>query len=339
MLAGRAPAIADFLKAGGRLLALGLDGDEAAAILPFPVSTRREEHIASWFEPGAFGSLTAGVGPADVHDRDPREIALVSGGASVVGNGVLARAADANAVFCQLVPWDASRARGVLSSFTVVAGDAAEGKQSALVAVGSVSARGARLGQKVTGLEAGKTYTLAALARGAGAAVTARLEIDEAGGTSAPAAKGKDVVIAEGGWEELHIEFRVDRPSGAGWFACIGTADEGAKLRLDGFRLHEGAHRPGKLPEGARNLLANPGFEDGARSWSFDFLDRHNARRTYRRASFLLGRLLANLGAAGRTPLLERFRSPEDAGEKRWLQGFYLDEPEDWDDPYRFFRW
>ena len=26
-------------------------------------------------------------------------------------------------------------------------------------------------------------------------------------------------------------------------------------------------------------------------------------------------------------------------GEKRWLKGFYLDVPEEWDDSYRFFRW
>jgi hypothetical protein len=25
--------------------------------------------------------------------------------------------------------------------------------------------------------------------------------------------------------------------------------------------------------------------------------------------------------------------------EKRWLEGLYLDTPEEWDDPYRFFRW
>jgi len=25
--------------------------------------------------------------------------------------------------------------------------------------------------------------------------------------------------------------------------------------------------------------------------------------------------------------------------EGRWLQGLYLDQPEAWDDPYRFFRW
>jgi len=25
--------------------------------------------------------------------------------------------------------------------------------------------------------------------------------------------------------------------------------------------------------------------------------------------------------------------------ERRWLDGLYLDAPEEWDDPYRFFRW
>lgn len=25
--------------------------------------------------------------------------------------------------------------------------------------------------------------------------------------------------------------------------------------------------------------------------------------------------------------------------EKRWLSAFYLDQPEEWDDPYRFFNW
>ena len=50
-------------------------------------------------------SLLAGIGPSDVHIRDPRELPLVSGGAAVVGNGVLAKAAEANVVFCQLAPW------------------------------------------------------------------------------------------------------------------------------------------------------------------------------------------------------------------------------------------
>jgi hypothetical protein len=180
-LAAGAPAVAEFLGAGGRLLALGLAEEAASSFLPSPVRTRKAEHIASAFEPPGAGSPLAGVGPADVHNRDPREVPLVTGGAAVVvGNGVLARADDAGVVFCQLVPWEVSK-------------------------------------------------------------------------------------------------------------------------------------------------VAHP--------------EAQNVRRTFRRASFLVTRLLANLGAAGETPLLERFSTPVAAGERRWLCGFYLDEPEEWDDPYRFFRW
>lgn len=100
-----------------------------------------------------------------------------------------------------------------------------------------------------------------------------------------------------------------------------------------------GEYVEGKMPEGARNLLANPGFEEGTQPWSLSYHEQYNVRRTYRRAPFLLTRLLANLGVAGQTPLLERFRSPVGAAERRWLDGFYLDQPEEWDDPYRFFRW
>ena len=46
------------------------------------------------------------------------------------------------------------------------------------------------------------------------------------------------------------------------------------------------------------------------------------------------------MGVAGITPLLERFRNPIGAtqSEKRGLAGPYLDVPEEWDDPYRFFH-
>ena len=51
--------------------------------------------------------------------------------------------------------------------------------------------------------------------------------------------------------------------------------------------------------------------------------------------------LLANMGVAGATPLLSRFHSPVNPAkpETRRLDGLYLDAPEEWDDPYRFFRW
>ncbi len=47
------------------------------------------------------------------------------------------------------------------------------------------------------------------------------------------------------------------------------------------------------------------------------------------------------MGAAGSTPTLARFSSPVVAGspEKRWLESLYLDQPVEWDDPYRFSGW
>ncbi|GAG21544.1 unnamed protein product, partial [marine sediment metagenome] len=102
-LAGHAGFIGAWLKAGGKLLALGLDQDEVNIFLPFAVTMNRSEHVATWFRPERSDSLLAGVGPADVHIREPRQLPLVTGGADALGDGVLA--SRGNVVFCQLVPW------------------------------------------------------------------------------------------------------------------------------------------------------------------------------------------------------------------------------------------
>lgn len=75
--------------------------------------------------------------------------------------------------------------------------------------------------------------------------------------------------------------------------------------------------------------------------WQFDYGEKPNVKRTYRRASFLVSRLLANMGAHGDTLILDRVSTPWTAvrGEQRWREGHYPDQPEEWDDPYRFFRW
>lgn len=75
--------------------------------------------------------------------------------------------------------------------------------------------------------------------------------------------------------------------------------------------------------------------------WQFADSQQANHKRTQRRAAFLVTRLLGNLGVESKTPLLARFHTPlgADQGDKRWLAGFYLDTPEEWDYPYRFFRW
>ena len=67
--------------------------------------------------------------------------------------------------------------------------------------------------------------------------------------------------------------------------------------------------------------------------------ERMNVKRTFRKVACLTARLLGNLGAAGETPLLSRFATAARQTDKRWLDGLYLDIPEEWDDPYRFFRW
>jgi hypothetical protein len=101
-LAQDAAAIAAFLKSGGRVLALGLDD---AAFLPGKITMKKHEHIATHFDTPGVKSMMVGVGPSDVHNRDPRVVPLVADGVSVLGNGVLAQSADGNIVFCQIVPW------------------------------------------------------------------------------------------------------------------------------------------------------------------------------------------------------------------------------------------
>jgi hypothetical protein len=176
-LAASKAALAKWLEQGERLLALGFDQKDADAILPFPVQIAKQEHISTFFEAQAVKSPFTGIGPADLLNRDPRELPLIRAGTTVIGNGVLAN--TTNVVFCQIVPWQ------------------------------------------------------------------------------------------------------------------------------------------------------------------FDAARQSNLKRTFRRTSVALARLLANHGVRGSTPILERFHAPVPAtnSEPRWLSGLYLDQPVEWDDPYRFFRW
>jgi len=178
-LTAHAASLGQWLKGGGHLLGIGLDQDDVRG-LPMLVTMKTAEHIAAYFEPFCIGSPMAGVSPADVHNRDPKDFCLLSAGATVVGDGVLATAENGRVVFCQLVPWQCDYSK-----------------------------------------------------------------------------------------------------------------------------------------------------------------ENHDVKQTFRRASFLVSRLLGNMGVEGKTPVLARFNSPASAAqaEKRWLSGLYLDQPEEWDDPYRFFRW
>ncbi|MBV8879036.1 MAG: hypothetical protein JO332_03625 [Planctomycetaceae bacterium] len=73
--------------------------------------------------------------------------------------------------------------------------------------------------------------------------------------------------------------------------------------------------------------------------WDYDAHKSMNLKRTFRRASLVVSRLAANLGVPATTPLLERFGTPAERNEGRWFEGLYLERPDEWDDPYRYFRW
>ncbi|MDD1749449.1 MAG: hypothetical protein LUO89_06190, partial [Methanothrix sp.] len=182
-LTGSAGHIATWLKNGGRIIALGLDESTANAFLPTRIGMDKTEYICAQFPAPGPESPFVGIACADTHNRDPRNLPLVTGGATVIGNGVLA--AGDGVVFCQLVPWQ--------------------------------------------------------------------------------------------------FDYQAPRAESA--------------------------------PEPM------------------------NLKRTFRRSSVLVSRLLANAGVQADTPVLERISKPAAVDEKRWLQGLYLDQPEEWDDPYRFFRW
>jgi len=58
--------------------------------------------------------------------------------------------------------------------------------------------------------------------------------------------------------------------------------------------------------------------------WQFDYNSHYHMKRTFRRTSYLLERILSNMGVSAATPLLERFSNLVANGneEKRWLNGF-----------------
>ena len=312
-LAAQTPAIGAWVKAGGHVLALGLAQEEANLFLPKRVTMEPAEHIAAWFPPFGAQSLLAGVAPADVHNRDPRKLPLVVGGATAYGDGVLA--ATGNVVFCQLPPFQVSKAMGALSSFAVSEDDAAEHKKSAQISLGTLVS--AQFGQKLRAGEIGKTYTFAACVKAIGGPAVVRLEVERAGRPWDRASRGSDVTVSPGGWTEVHLTFPMDKAYPEGWQAYLNGSGDGAKFQIQRMRLYEGPYVPKDDPASAateapdRNWFKNVNFEAGLASWYFNHgPEQFNLRRTFGRTSFAVSRLLGNLGVSGSTPLLERFGNP-----------------------------
>jgi hypothetical protein len=66
--------------------------------------------------------------------------------------------------------------------------------------------------------------------------------------------------------------------------------------------------------------------------------DQPECRESFRRTSYLINRLLLNLGAQSKVSLLPLL-CDEKAKDQAWLHSVYLQTPIDVDDPYRFYGW
>ena len=147
-------------------------------------------------------------------------------------------------------------------------------------------------------------------------------------GNGLPEARQRD----GGGHVEMTREEKIAAPGQHRATACLGR---GVKRLLQGSRVVGLA-----IGSRAEMQTAKVVFIQMA-SRQFEGSQQTNLRRTFRHVAFLLDRLLANMGVSGAKPLLERFNRPVDAtkAETRWLDAFYHDQPEERDDPDRFFRW
>jgi hypothetical protein len=149
------------------------------------------------------------------------------------------------------------------------------------------------------------------------------------------------------GWLPFEVQTKVEArtvsPLPAGpWFGGLGVGE----LRWRGRKSVTLAGAGGEP-----NVLA--ARRDGQGAWVFcqilpgDF-DYHDTYRVYlkrsaNRCAVMLSRLLANCGVPFASPLPEFWATPAEkpASPKagRWLKSYYLDEPAQLDDPYRYNRW
>jgi len=339
-LAPHAAAIGDWLNDGGHLLALGLDQTEANAFLPMKVAMRSQEHIAAYFELLSTHSLLAGVGPADVHNPDPRILPLLAGEAAV-GNGVLGKALGANVVFCQLLPFGDSyraeqpnlrrlrrRASWLLARLLANMGVAGstpllerflqpvdEGIGDSLLKNGDFSGD-----TDDDGMPEGWIFSANAKQATCRREKTAGASDGWSVALACPPTVGEDqssvmlaqhdVPMEEGRWYRISFRARAE-----------DLATESVTVTVSNMKTW-------------RSFFPYERFTPGAR-WErcrFEVQSNDTARQQTRFQIWYSG--------TGRLWLADvRVEPIADPARGRWLEGLYLDVPQEWDDPYRFFRW
>jgi hypothetical protein len=338
-VSAQAPAISGWLKAGGRVLAVGLDSAEANSFLPTKVTMQRAEHIAAYFQPFSASSLLAGVAPADVHDRDPRALPLLTGGATPYGDGVLAAAG--NVVFCQLAPWQFDQSPQHFNQRrTFRRTSFAVSRLLANLGVSGATPLLERFGEPVgaaNGPSVLKNGDFRADANGDGLA-----DAWELGDVKGASCNREALPGPQGGWAQL-----ITVPP----FAA-GTKPPEVMIAQHDLPIQGGQWYRLSLRTRAEGLTAKDitWTVQNTANWQALFDYQHFAPKAgWRTLSFIVqAKASAARGTkfqlwftgSGRLWLADvRLEPIPDPGAGRWLDGLYLTRPTEWDDPYRFFGW
>ncbi|WP_297035851.1 carbohydrate binding domain-containing protein, partial [Thermogutta sp.] len=293
-LLGKREVIANWLAAGGRMLLLGMEGNEVNSFLPAVVRTESREYINSFFTQPSFASVFAGIAPADVHNRDPRNLPVLAEGAEKLCD-VLGETRQGQIVFCQLLPFDFVKEPDAVPDFRVVTDDHHEGRACAEVTMATVP--WAQLGQKIASGSVGKTYTFSAWVKPLGKPASVRLEVEQAGPPWTRLARGKDVILSPDQWSEVRLSFTVTNAYPEGWQAYLHVGQPEVRLRVDTVRLVEQSGDPNSGAGTSKNLFVNGDFEDGTNPWYFNWTtEQQNLRKTFRRTAVMFSRVLANMG-------------------------------------------
>ena len=341
-LADHRTALAGWLRRGGRVLAVGLDGPETRSFLPIDLVTQRAEHIAAFFEPPPVGSPLAGVGPGDVHNRIAGRVDLVTAGAAPAAGGTLAVAAKGNIVSCQLAPWRLDpnahyhtrrtfRRRSCLLSRLL-------GNLGVGAATGLLERFASPLAPPGAGANLVRNAAFEADADGDGVA-------DDWGVSSSPSGVATTRVRLNGGagkWAQ-----RIAAPPAAkdGKARTVMLAQYGVPVEKgQWYRIALRARSQGMGSTRVTLTITNTAvwrsffdyqrFAPGEAWKEFVFVVRSNGSEKSKT------RLQIWHDGGGVLFVRDVRVSPIDPPTQgRWLKGLYLDRPVEWDDPYRFFRW
>ncbi len=333
--------ITAWLKADGHILAVGLDEREANSFLPFNVTMKKAEHISAYFEPASAKSLLAGIASADVHNRDPREIELVSEGATVVGNGVLAVAENANVVFCQLAPWqfDYEKLYNVKRTF----------RRTSFLVTRLLGNMGV---SSISTHLLSRFSTPVAAAAGASLIKNGDFSMDTDGdgladhwqfeASSDQSAFAREKVAADSDQWSQSVTCAESDESERGQVMLMQydvPMEEGQWYKIS-FRAKS---------EGLRGNNVNMTITDTSKWQSFFEYQRFTPGEQWKQFTF---KVESNGTASSQTRLQiwysimgtvwfsnVRMETCDPPWQGRWLTGLYLDKPVEMDDPYRFFNW